>query len=168
MPTRDLEKNKQYVAKHRAMMKAKEETKKEYNKLNASYYAKYAKNKKEKLGTDEYNMKKAEYMKEYRAKQKQAQQQINNTKATILQSAIRNKLARKALLQQKQNKANEVVSKINQDNKQSLINKLNAVVMTNDILNNLFEKPYPNVKKPVGRPKKLRNPVGRPRVKKQV
>ena len=39
MRTRGPEKNKQYVAKHRAMMKAKEETKKEYNKLNASYYA---------------------------------------------------------------------------------------------------------------------------------
>ena len=47
--------------------------------------------------------------------------------------------------------------------KQSLINKLNAVVMTNDILNNLFEKPYPVVKKQVGRPRKPRNPVGRPR-----
>ena len=93
-------------------------------------------------------------MKQYRAKQKQTQQQINNTKATILQNAIRNKLARKALLQQKQNKANEVVSKINQGKKQSLINKLNAVVMTNDILNNLFEKPYPIVKRPVGRPRK--------------
>ena len=165
MVVRDPEKNKQYVAKHRAMMKAKEETKKEYNKLNASYYAKHAENKKKKLGTEEYNKEKAEYMREYRAKQKQAQQQINNTKATILQSAIRNKLARKALLQQKQNKANEVVSKINQENKQSLIN---AVVMTSDILNNLFEKPYPVVKKQVGRPRKPRNPVGRPRVKKQV
>ena len=168
MVVRDPEKNKQYVAKHRAMMKAKEETKKEYNKLNASYYAKHAENKKKELGTEEYNKEKAEYMREYRAKQKQAQQQINNTKATILQSAIRNKLARKALLQQKQNKANEVVSKINQEKKQSLINKLNAVVMTNDILNNLFEKPYPVVKRQVGRPRKPRNPVGRPRVKKQV
>jgi len=149
MPTRDPEKNKQYVAKHRAMMKANEETKKEYNKLNANYFAKHATQKKEKLGTEEYNKEKAEYMKQYRAKQKQAQQQINNTKATILQSAIRNKLARKALLQQKQN-------------------KLNAVVMTNDILNNLFEKPYPVIKRGPGRPKKLRNPVGRPRVKKQV
>ena len=46
MPVADPEKNKQYVAKHRAMMKAKEETKKEYNKLNASYYAKHAENKK--------------------------------------------------------------------------------------------------------------------------
>jgi len=166
MPTRDPEKNRQYVAKHRAMMKANEETKKEYNKLNASYFTKHATQKKEKLGTEEYNKEKAEYMRQYRAKQKQAQQQINNTKATILQSAIRNKLARNALLQQKQNKANEVVSKINQENKQSLINKLNAVVMTNDILNNLFEKPYPVVNRGPGRPKKPRNPVGRP--KKQV
>ena len=101
MPTRDPQKNREYVAKHRAMMKAKEETKKEYNKLNASYYAKHATQKKEKLGTEEYNKEKAEYMRQYRAKQKQTQQQINNTKATILQSAIRNKLARNALLQQK-------------------------------------------------------------------
>ena len=154
MLTRDPEKNRQYVAKHRAMLKANEETKKEYNKLNASYFAKHAAKEKEKNGTEEFYKKKAEYMKEYRAKQKQTQQQINNTNATILQNAIRNKLARKALLQQKQNKANEVVSKINQDKKQSLINKLNAVVMTNDILNNLFEKPYPIVKRPVGRPRK--------------
>ena len=40
-------------------------------------------------------------MRQYQAKQKQAQQQINNTKATILQNAILNKLARNALLQQK-------------------------------------------------------------------
>ena len=53
-------------------------------------------------------------LKAYRTKQKQTQQQITNTKATILQNAIRNKLARNALSQQKQNKANEVVSKINQ------------------------------------------------------
>ena len=101
MPTADKEKNKQYVAKHRAMMKAKEESKIEYNKNNASYYAKHAANKNEELGTEAYNKKKAEYMKEYRAKQKQAQQQINNT---LFKNAIRNKLARNALLQQKQNK----------------------------------------------------------------
>ena len=108
MPTRDPEKNKQYVAKHRAMMKANEETKKEYNKLNASYYAKHASQLKEKLGTDEYNKEKAEYMRQYRANQKQG-------------------------------------------------------LMMYNVLNNLFEKPYPIVKRPVGRPKKPRNPVGRPR-----
>ena len=156
MPTRDPEKNRQYVAKYSAMMKANEETKKDYNKLNASYFAKHAAKEKEKNGTEEFYKKKAEYMKAYRAKQKQTQQQINNTNATILQNAIRNKLARKALLQQKQNKENEVVSKIK------------ATAMANDIINNLFEKPYPVVKRQVGRPRKPRNPVGRPRVKKQV
>ena len=109
-------------------------------------------------------------MKQYRAKQKQIKENLVNTNATIIQSAIRNKLARNAVLSAKQNKANEVVSKINQqrnaDDKQSLINKLNAVVMTNDILNNLFEKPYPVINRGPGRPKKPRNPVGRP--KKQV
>ena len=34
--------------------------------------------------------------------------------------------------------------------------------MTNDILNNLFEQPYPIVKRKVGRPKRERRPVGRP------
>ena len=141
MPTRDPEKNKQYVAKHRAMMKANEETKKEYNQLNASYYVKHATKKKETLGTEEYNKEKAEYMRQYRAKQKEAKQlienrnskatmlqnairnklarkallqQIQNTNATSIQSAIRNKLARNALLRQIQDRANEVVSQINQ------------------------------------------------------
>ena len=116
------------------------------------------------MGTDEYNKKKADYMKQYRAKQKQIKENLINTNATIIQSAIRNKLARNAVLSAKQNKANEVVSKINQqrnaDDKQSLINKLNAVVMTNDILNNLFGKPIITGK--VGRPKRERRPVGRP------
>ena len=40
--------------------------------------------------------------------------------------------------------------------------------MTNDILNNLFEKPYPVVNRGPGRPRKPRNPVGRPPIKKQV
>ena len=88
MVVRDPEKNRQYVAKHRAMMKANEETKKEYNKLNASYFANHATQKKEKVGTEEYNKEKAEYMRLYRAKHKQAQQNIINTKATILQNVL--------------------------------------------------------------------------------
>ena len=46
MPTRDPEKNRANFARHRAMMKANEETKKEYDKLNASYFAKHAAKKK--------------------------------------------------------------------------------------------------------------------------
>ena len=64
MPTRDPEKNRQYVAKHRAMMKANEETKKEYNKLNASYFTKHAAKEKEKIRDEEYNKVKAAYMRE--------------------------------------------------------------------------------------------------------
>ena len=55
-------------------------------------------------------------MRQYRGKQKQAQQQINNTKATILQNAISNKLARNALLQQnkiKQMKYQKLTKRIN-------------------------------------------------------
>ena len=65
----------------------------------------------------EQNKEKAEYMRQYRAKQKEAKQLIENrnSKATMLQNAIRNKLARKALLQQIQNWANEVISQINQE-----------------------------------------------------
>ena len=70
-------------------------------------------------------------------------------------------------MQQKQIKANEVVSNINKqrntDNKQSLINKLNAIVMSNDMVNDLFEKPVDVVKRKVGRPRKSRNPIGRPK-----
>ena len=46
MVVRDPEKNRQYVAKHRAMLKANEETKKENNKLNVNYSAKCTANKK--------------------------------------------------------------------------------------------------------------------------
>ena len=105
-------------------------------------------------------------MKEYRAKQKQNKDNLMNINATILQSAIRNKLARNTVLQQKQLKANEVVSNINKqrntNDKQSLINKLNAVVISNDMVNDLFEKPI-EVKRKVGRHRKIRNPIGRPR-----
>lgn len=138
MPTRDPEKNREYVAKHRAMMKAKEETKLEYNKLNKSYIEKFNEKLKAKLGKEKYNDEKAEYMRQYRAKQKQAKQKIQDNKANILQNAIRNKLARNALLREKQNKANDVMSQINQNRKDDLIRKLNASVNANDMINDLF------------------------------
>ena len=40
--------------------------KKEYNEVNASYFNKHAAKKKNELGTDVYNKKRADYMKEYR------------------------------------------------------------------------------------------------------
>ena len=54
-------------------------------------------------------------MKQYRAKQKQIKEQTQTANATTIQTAIRNKLARNALLRQIQDRANEVVSQINQE-----------------------------------------------------
>ena len=70
MVVRDPVKSREYVSKYRAMMKANEETKKEYNKLNASYYAKHTTKEKEKLGTDEYHKERAEYTRPEQNKKK--------------------------------------------------------------------------------------------------
>ena len=120
MGTKDLEKNREYVAKHRAMKKANEESKKEYNDLNATYIDKHRKILKAKIGEDEYKKQQAEYMRQYRAKLKQTKQSNVPTTNTItnaitIQSAIRNKLARNALLKAKQEKANDVLREINQE-----------------------------------------------------
>ena len=67
MPVTDLEKNRAYVAKHRAMQKANEDTKKQYNELNAGYIKKHRDMEKDKIGEDEYKKKQNEYMRKYRA-----------------------------------------------------------------------------------------------------
>ena len=160
MVVKDKDKNREYVAKHRAMKKQNEETKKEYNLLNASYISKHRKIQKEEIGIEEYNKKNSEYMKQYRAKLKQNKEQTKNSNATTIQSAIRNKLARKALLTQKQNRANELISQINQQKKEQdqkqLLNKLNASVYTNDMLNDMFQNFLLSIpeKRPRGRPPK--------------
>ena len=164
MGTVDLEKNKAYVAKHRAMKKANEETKKEYNDLNATYIKRHREVVKEKIGAEEYKKQQAEYMRQYRANLKQTKP--NNvpttntiTNAITIQSAIRNKLARNALLKAKQEKANELLTAINQERTNKDVNglksKLIASTVSNDIINNLF----PNIintipiKRERGRPK---------------
>lgn len=144
MGTEDKEKNKAYVAKHRAMRKATEEGKKEYNQLNASYIKDHRKNLKEQIGEDEYKKQQREYMREYRKNKKaiKGKDDTQSTKAITLQSAIRNNLARKKLLQAKQEKANEVLSQMNKDKQLSNVNdlklKLTASTVSNDILNDLF------------------------------
>ena len=145
MVVKDKEKNREYVAKHRAMKKANEESKKEYNNLNYSYLDKHRKKLKEEIGVEEYNKTNAEYMRQYRAKLKQAKEQTKTTNAITLQSAIRNRLARNAILRKKQDKANELLSQMNQkkqeeNNKQQLQNKLIASVNANDMLNDMFSK----------------------------
>ena len=62
----------------------------------------------------------------------------------------------------KKMKAKEMISNISQQrqahNEKELIYKLNVVVTSNEILNNLFKK-LNSIKRSVGRPRKLRNPL---------
>jgi hypothetical protein len=78
-------------------------------------------------------------------KQQQGQQpDIRTPAVNILQNAFRNKIARNAMLQAKQDKANEVISQMDQQRQltntnESISNLLATVtVMTNDILNTIF------------------------------
>ena len=48
----DAAKNREYVAKYRAKVKANADTKKGYNDANLSYFNKHAAKKKNELGTD--------------------------------------------------------------------------------------------------------------------
>jgi hypothetical protein len=83
-------------------------------------------------------------MRAYRQSKKQSRTVIqpNTSAINILQNAFRNKIARNALIKAKQDKANELVSQINQQkqlaNMSKLRNKLNASVIANDMLNNIF------------------------------
>jgi len=134
MPVTDLEKNRAYVAKHRAMQKANEDTKKQYNELNAGYIKKHRDMEKDKIGEDEYKKKQNEYMRKYRAQKKQEKQMETNKIDSIIkiQNAIRNKnainkvatlYANRVVIPQKQMiNANEVLSQINQE--KELKNKL--------------------------------------------
>lgn len=200
MTVQDREKNKVYVAKHRAMKKANEETKKQYNELNASYVQKYRQAEKETLGEEEYKKKQAEYMKQYRAQKKSQQKQVEQKqaeqnqaiikiqnairnkraiekvsglyvekKANIIKDALKARKARKKVLSLKMDKANELVSQINQakqEKEQEIAkNKLNALAMAEEMLNDLIPQALSTIpeKNKVGRPRKPRNPVGRPR-----
>ena len=162
MTVKDPEKNRLYVAKHRAMKKQNEETKKEYNALNASYISNHRIKQKEELGIDEFKKNNAEYMRQYRAKQKQIKEQTKTINATTIQSAIRNKLARNALLKQKQDIANDILSKINQQkkeqDKQQLFKKLNTSVFVNDMVNSIYDKWQSYLPEQI--PKKRGRPIG--------
>ena len=187
MPTADRVKNLRFVKESQARKKEQIGVG-EFNRIHSQEQSKYRDNLRKKQGEEEYKKKNAEYMKAYRLAKKvlkQTQQPDIITPATnILQNAFRNKLARNAMLKAKQDKANEVISQLNQgrqlNNMNELRSKLNATVMSNDILNTIFPSVintnYPI--NPIGRPKlsgeeklrreleklsKPKNPVGRPK-----
>ena len=144
MPTIDPIKNLIFVKESQARRKDKIGVE-EFNRIHSNDQSNY-RDKQRQKGEEEYKKKNADYMKAYRlAKklQKQPQQpDIQTPAANILQNAFRNKLARNAEIKAKQDKANEFISQLNQQrqltNMNELKTKLNAGVMANDILNNLF------------------------------
>jgi hypothetical protein len=166
MPTTDPIKNLLYVKKSQAL-------KKEmigidaFKEIHAGEQQKYRDNLRKEKGEEAYKRQQAEYMKAYRASKKaakaqQPQAQLLSAKtpaANILQNAFRNKISRNAVLKQKQDKANNLISQINQQKTAKDLNdlkmKLNASVIVNDMLNQLIPSTinlnYPI--KPIGRPK---------------
>ena len=187
MPTADPVKNLMFVKASQARKKENIGIE-EFNKIHSKEQSKYRDNLRQKQGEEEYKKKNADYMKAYRLAKKVLKQQqqpdIKTPAANILQNAFRNKLARKAVIKAKQDKANELISQLNQQGQLTNMNilktKLNAGVMANDILNNIFPSVintnYPI--RPVGRPalsneerlrreqqkeSKPKRPVGRPK-----
>jgi hypothetical protein len=164
MVTTDPIKNLMYVKKSQAL-------KKEiigidaFKEIHAGEQQKYRDNLRKEKGEEAYKKQQAEYMKAYRQAKKAAKAQqpqqldIKTPAANILQNAFRNKISRNAVLKQKQDKANELISRINQQKTardfNDLKTKLNASVIVNDMLNQLIPSTinlnYPI--KPIGRPR---------------
>ena len=86
MPTTDPLKNLEYVKKSQAKKKDALGVK-EYNKINADAEQRHRDKLKATIGTEEYKRQQAEYIKEYRAKQRQLRKYIEGTR-TIKAAAI--------------------------------------------------------------------------------
>ena len=185
MPTTDPIKNLEYVKKSQALKKERIGID-AFKEIHASEQQKHRDNLRKKQGDETYKKQQAEYMKAYRASKKAQQQpksqqlDIKTPAVNILQNAFKNKLARNAVIKARQDKANEVISQLNQQKTTQDLNqlktKLNAQVMVNDMLNQLIPSTinlnYPI--RPIGRPRlspeerarreqqKLSKPKGRP------
>ena len=144
MPTTDPVKNLIYVKKSQALKKQIIGVD-AFKEIHAGEQQKYRDNLRKEKGEEAYKKQQAEYMKAYRASKKAQQQpkqqpkQEFNKFANTLQNAFRNKLARNEVLKLKQDKANTLISQINQENTTRDLNqlktKLNASVIVNDMLN---------------------------------
>ena len=116
MPTRDPEKNLEYVKKSQARKKDVLGLT-EYNKINADTEQKHRDKLKATMGIDEYKRQQAEYMKEYRAKQRELKKGIDRKQKSlnILTDAIRARKARAEVnkLRDEKNVKNDVSSILN-------------------------------------------------------
>ena len=146
MPVNNKEKNREYVAKHRAKKQASD--KEAYNKVNAGYIESHRKVLKEKIGEDAYKKQQAEYMKQYRASKKQIKTQIEQKQKSIntLTDAIKAKKARQELLSRAVAKANETALLLEEQSNKARLVLNNAKTSLN--------QPKPTEKRKRGRPAK--------------
>ena len=146
MPVNNKEKNREYVAKHRAKKQASD--KEAYNKVNAGYIESHRKVLKEKIGEDAYKKQQAEYMKQYRASKKQIKTQIEQKQKSIntLTDAIKAKKARQELLSRAVAKANETALLLKEQSNKARLVLNNAKTSLN--------QPKPTEKRKRGRPAK--------------
>ena len=116
MPTRDPEKNLEYVKKSQARKKDMLGLT-EYNKINADTEQKHRDKLKATMGIDEYKRQQAEYMKEDRAKQRELKKNIDKKQKSLntLTDAIRARKARAEAnkLRDEKNVKNDVSSILN-------------------------------------------------------
>jgi hypothetical protein len=165
MPTIDPIKNLEYVKKSQALKKERIGID-AFKEIHASEQQKHRDNLRKKQGDEAYKKQQAEYMKAYRASKKAQQHpkmqqlDIKPPAANILQNALKKKLARNEMLKLRQDKANSLISQINQQRTTQDLNelktKLNASVMVNDMLNQLIPSTI-NLNYPIRR-------IGRPRL----
>ena len=154
MPTIDPVKNLEYVKKSQAR---KKETlgAEAYNKIMADVEQKHRDKLKAKIGQDEYKRQQAEYMKAYRAKQRELKKNTgksHNPKAVnTLTDAIRARKARKELLSLAIESANKTANKLSEIDKNSLYSQM-ATVGSN--LTAIGEKMQQGPKAKRGRPSK--------------
>ena len=109
MPTIDPAKNVEYVLKSQAKRKEKIGVK-EYNEINANTEQRHRNKLKTKIGEDEYKRQQAEYMKVYRANQRQLKKEVAKKSMNTLTDAIRARKARKELLSLAIEKANKTAN----------------------------------------------------------
>ncbi len=117
MVVQNKEKNREYVAKHRAKKQASD--KETYNKVNADYIKKHREVLKQEIGEEAYKKQQAEYMKQYRASKKQIKTQIEQKQKSIntLTDAIKARKARQELLSRAIVKANDTALLLEEQSK---------------------------------------------------
>ena len=152
MPTTDPVKNVEYVKRSQAKKKEALGVE-EYNKINANAEQRHRDKLKTKIGEDQYKKQQAEYMKAYRAKQRQLKKDVGKTQKSVntLTDAIRARQARKELLALAIENANKTANKLSEIDKSSHLSHVATVGSKLTEIGNRLQQPP---KRKQGRPPK--------------